>query len=147
MNYADEKIESNSVRGPSTDFDVVYQALYSLEIENENLRRVIELLQIKADAFDVLVSFPKPTQNYACDASSSAGYHVYLAREALERIKRKPGENIADLDASDLVPEAPEQSAAIPTDEEILRRLKRIADHIGIPSEGKLPSKGTASAY
>lgn len=158
MNYADEKIASNSAADasslgtkPPNDFDFVRRALDNLERENENLRQVIDRLQIKADAFDTLVSFQQSTQRYVGEAGPSCGYDVYVAKEVLGRLEREaksePGENIADLDASDLAPEAEDQSAFVPPDEEILRRLKRIADHIGIPSEGKLPSRGTASAY
>lgn len=150
MNYENEKLASKYAAdvgmariGPASDFDIIRRALNSLQIENENLRQVIDRLQIKADAFDTLVSFQRSTQHYVGEAGPSCGYDVYMAEESLGRLEREattePGENIADLDASDLTPEADEGPKEITneiTNEEILRRLQRIAEHIGIPSSG-----------
>lgn len=88
------------------DIDIVENALRAAKQHIEDLQRQNEFLRVKADAFDALTRLTRVNYGPDCSITSPNPWYIDDALYQIERAKNEngPGENLQDLDASDLAP-------------------------------------------
>jgi len=107
MNYAETGMASAKLGAEHEPASAAQLAVWALEEAKARIRWLEEELgrvRVKADAFDTLNRFSLMGQrDYLMAGRGSAGLYVF--DEAIDGLKRdmaEPGENLQDLDASDI---------------------------------------------
>lgn len=92
---------------PVEPIDIVEMALREARLQIENLQRENEILGIKARAFDTLERLTRVNYGGEMAVSSTRSFPWYIddALFEIERARNEnaPGENLEELDASDIV--------------------------------------------